>query len=118
MPPEGRRKQRLHAAGIRALRTAKKMIGTEAAIAKVVGVSQPSMHEMLKSGLKVPAEWCIPIDIETSKLAAVDPTKRRVSCHELRGDIYPDPLFIPVDAEPFIPQMPRQSSEPQSPASV
>lgn len=95
MPPNHRVKHRQHQAGIRALREAKNVIGTEAKVAEIVGVSQPSVHEMLRSGQKVPAEWCIPIHVETSRLAVVDPTKRRISCHELRPDIYPDPTFEP-----------------------
>jgi DNA-binding transcriptional regulator YdaS (Cro superfamily) len=118
MLTESRRKQRQYAAGMRALRKAKEIIGTETAIAKVVGVSQPSMHEMLKSGLKVPAEWCIPIDIETSRLAAIDARKRRISCHQLRGDIYPDQNFIPAEAQSFIPQEPQQLSKTQPAASM
>lgn len=67
--------------GIEALRVAKELIGSEAALAEVVGVKQPSVNYMLNNGKKVPAEWCIPIE---------EATDGEVTRHQLRPDIYPE----------------------------
>lgn len=69
--------------GISALRRAKEVLGTENAVADVVGVKQPSVNYILNSGKRVPAEWCIPLEAAT--LAKGKPVYR----HELRPDLYP-----------------------------
>jgi DNA-binding transcriptional regulator YdaS (Cro superfamily) len=74
--------------GIEALRLAKDIIGSQAALAAVVGVKQPSVNYALTKADCVTAEWCIPIDRMTSKLG------RRVSCHQLRPDLWPAD-FVP-----------------------
>lgn len=66
--------------GLEALRRAKDIIGSEAALADVVGVKQPSVNYILRSGKKVPAEWCLPVERATDG---------KVSRHELRPDLYP-----------------------------
>lgn len=78
--------------GIEALRLAKEIIGSQAALAAVVGVKQPSVNHVLTKASRVPAEWCPPIDRETSKLG------RRVSCHQLRSDLWPAD-FVPPEQE-------------------
>lgn len=67
--------------GISALRRAKDILGSEYAVAEVVGVKQPSVNYILNSGKKVPAEWCLAIERAT---------EGQVTRHELRPDLYPD----------------------------
>ncbi len=64
--------------GIDALRRAKEKLGSEQALADVVGVKQPSVNYMLRSGKRVPAEWCIPVEEATG-----------ITRHALRPDLYP-----------------------------
>ena len=66
--------------GILALRRAKEILRKQSVLAEVVGVTQPSVAYMLRSGKKVPAEWCLKIE---------QATKGAVTCHELRPDLYP-----------------------------
>lgn len=66
--------------GIEALRRAKEKLGSEAALAEVVGVRQPSVNYILNSGKKVPAEWCIPVETAT---------EGEITRHQLRPDLYP-----------------------------
>lgn len=66
--------------GIEALREAKDLIGSESAMADVVGVKQPSVNYILNSGKKVPAEWCISIE---------EATGGKITRHQLRPDLYP-----------------------------
>lgn len=67
--------------GIEALRQAKSILGSEAAVAAAVGVKQPSVNHILNNGKKVPAEWCIPIERATDG---------KITRHALRPDLYPD----------------------------
>lgn len=62
------------------LQHAKEILGTEAALAKAVGASQPYINYRLKRGKRVPAEWCIPIELATGG---------RITRHDLRPDLYP-----------------------------
>ena len=62
------------------LRRAKNILGSEAALAAVVGVTQPSVHYMLNDGKRVPAEWCLPIERAT---------EGKVTRHDLRPALYP-----------------------------
>lgn len=66
--------------GILALRRAKEILRKQAVLAEAVGVTQPSVAYMLRSGKRVPAEWCLPIERAT---------KGAVTCHDLRPDLYP-----------------------------
>jgi len=66
--------------GIDALRVAKDLLGSQRALAEAVGIKQPSVHEILNYGKKVPAEWCLPIERAT---------EGRVTRHQLRPDLYP-----------------------------
>jgi DNA-binding transcriptional regulator YdaS (Cro superfamily) len=66
--------------GIEALRRAKELLGSEAALAEVVGVRQPSVNYILNAGKRVPAEWCIRVE---------DATDGKVTRHQLRPDLYP-----------------------------
>lgn len=74
--------------GIAALQRAKNVLGSEAAVAAVVGVKQPSVNYILNSGKQVPAEWCIPLDRATAVKGA------RVACHQFRPDLWPAE-FVP-----------------------
>jgi DNA-binding transcriptional regulator YdaS (Cro superfamily) len=67
-------------AGIEALRRAYGLLGSQRAMADVVGVKQPSVNEILKYGKKVPAEWCLPIERATHG---------KVTRYDLRPDLYP-----------------------------
>lgn len=66
--------------GIEALRAAKVILGSEAALADVVGVKQPSVNYILNKAERVPAEWCIPLERGTNG---------RITRHQLRPDLYP-----------------------------
>lgn len=66
--------------GIPALHRAKDILGGQSAIARAVGVKQPSVHRILHEGKSVPAKWCIPIERAT---------RGKVTRHELRPDLYP-----------------------------
>jgi DNA-binding transcriptional regulator YdaS (Cro superfamily) len=66
--------------GIEALRQAKVILGSQAAVARIVGVEQPSVHYILAKAEKVPAEWCIPIEKATDG---------QITRHQLRPDLYP-----------------------------
>lgn len=77
--------------GIAALRRAKDILGSEAAVAVIVGVKQPTVNYTLNRAEKVPAEWCIPLDRATSDRGS------RVSCHQLRPDLWPED-FVPQEA--------------------
>lgn len=74
--------------GIPALRRATDILGSERAVADVVGVKQPSVNYTLNKADAVPAEWCIPLDQATAEKG------QRVTCHELRPDLWP-PDFVP-----------------------
>lgn len=66
--------------GIEALRRAKDLIGSEAAMAVAVGVRQPSVNYILRNGKRVPAEWCLPVEHATGG---------KITRHQLRPDLYP-----------------------------
>ena len=66
--------------GIEALKRAKSLLGSEAALAAVVGVKQPSVNHILNRGKYVPAKWC---------LAVERATEGAITRHELRPDLYP-----------------------------
>lgn len=74
--------------GIEALRRAKEMLGSEQAVAEVIGRTQPAVHQILTKGKRVPAEWCLPIERATAEVAARDGSEP-VTRHQLRPDIYP-----------------------------
>jgi DNA-binding transcriptional regulator YdaS (Cro superfamily) len=66
--------------GIAALKRAKHILGSQRALADVVGVKQPSVHGILNAGKTVPAEWCLAIERAT---------QGQVTRHDLRPDLYP-----------------------------
>jgi DNA-binding transcriptional regulator YdaS (Cro superfamily) len=66
--------------GLAALRRAKNILGTQSAIADLVGVTQPHVSFVLSGKSKIPADWCIPIETATDG---------QVKRHELRPDLYP-----------------------------
>ena len=76
--------------GIAALKQAKDILGSEAALALVVGVKQPSVNYTLNKADRVPAEWCIAIDRATAE------KNQRVTCHQLRPDLWPKNFVPPI----------------------
>ena len=73
----------MESSGIDALRRAKEILGSEAAVAATVGVKQPSVHYQLNSGTIVPAEWCIPLERATAEKG------EKIQRHQFRPDLYP-----------------------------
>jgi DNA-binding transcriptional regulator YdaS (Cro superfamily) len=67
--------------GIGALKAAIKQIGSQVAVARLVGVSPQAVSEIVRRGRRVPAEWCLPIQAATGGA---------VSAHALRPDLYPE----------------------------
>ena len=63
--------------------------GTQAALARAIGIAQQSVSEHFSRGGATPIRWCVPIDLATTDIG------KRVSCHELRPDIFPDE-FVPA----------------------
>ncbi len=70
-------------ASILALARARDILGNQTALAAAVGVTQPSVNYMLRSGRRVPAEWCLKIEQATGG---------QVTRHQLRPDLYPEIL--------------------------
>lgn len=83
---------------INALRAAKRILGSESAVAEVVGVKQPSVNYILNKADKVPAEWCIPLERATAAKGEI------ISRHQLRPDLYPV-----ADEEPIRPERADES---------
>ena len=67
--------------GISALKVAINHLGSQVAVAKAVGVTPQAVSEIVRKGTKVPAEWCIPIEVAT---------EGKVTRHQLRPDLYPE----------------------------
>lgn len=65
--------------GLAALRRAKELLGTQSALAEVVGATQPYVSFMLKGRGKIPDDWLIPIERAT---------QGKVTRYELRPDLY------------------------------
>jgi DNA-binding transcriptional regulator YdaS (Cro superfamily) len=86
--------------GIDALEVAVAVLGSQAAVGKVVDVSQPAVSQIVSGGKRVPAEWVLPIERATREAG------QEVSRHDLRPDIYPrDEVTVPTPvAEQFNPQ--------------
>lgn len=74
-------------AAVEALRRAVEAIGGQAALARLLDLSQPAVHYWLSKGQPLPAEHVLTVERETG-----------VSRHELRPDIYPpEPAPAPRD---------------------
>lgn len=69
--------------GIEALIRAIEVLGGQGPTSEVVGVKQPSVSHIVQRGLRVPAEWCLPLERATTEAG------QPVSRHDLRPDIYP-----------------------------
>ena len=67
-----------------ALRQAVAQAGSQAALAKICGVSQPSVWEWLNKGKSLPAEYVLKVEAATG-----------VSRHDLRPDLYPRDEPVP-----------------------
>jgi DNA-binding transcriptional regulator YdaS (Cro superfamily) len=66
--------------GIEALRRAKELLGSEQAVAGIIGRTQSAVNQILSRGKRVPAEWCLPIERATAG---------KITRHQLRPDLYP-----------------------------
>lgn len=66
--------------GLEHFKTAIGLLKGQKALADAVGVKQPSVHHILNDGKKVPAEWCLKIELATHGA---------VTRHQLRPDLYP-----------------------------
>ena len=54
---------------------------SQVAVARAVGVSPQAVSEILRRGIRVPAEWCLPIETATAGA---------ITRHALRPDLYPN----------------------------
>jgi DNA-binding transcriptional regulator YdaS (Cro superfamily) len=68
------------ATSVAALRRAVKLVGSQAKLARIVKVAQPSVWWIINNRSKVPAEWCLLIEAATAG---------EITAHELRPDLYP-----------------------------
>jgi DNA-binding transcriptional regulator YdaS (Cro superfamily) len=62
----------------RPLRAAIEILGSQSALAELVGVRQPAVSKWLAKGAPLPAEFVLRVESETG-----------ISRHELRPDVYP-----------------------------
>ncbi|KAF0111569.1 MAG: hypothetical protein FD163_2513 [Hyphomonadaceae bacterium] len=69
---------------LEAFKKALGIYGSQAAMAKSLGVDQTTISKRLQSSKEVGAEWVLTIEVDTG-----------VSRHDLRPDIYPRPLNFP-----------------------
>lgn len=72
-----------------ALKAAVARAGSQAAMGRLLGVSQPTVWKWLQSTKRLPAEHCLAVEMATG-----------VSKHLLRPDIYPadvSSISLPVD---------------------
>lgn len=69
--------------GLAALKRAVEIIGSQEAAARIAKTKQQYISDRLVLGKKIPAEWCIPLDLATAEKG------KRVSCHQLRPDLWP-----------------------------
>jgi DNA-binding transcriptional regulator YdaS (Cro superfamily) len=68
--------------GIGALKSAiADHLGSQAAVARIVGVTPQAVSEILRRGRRVPAEWCLPLEQASGGA---------VTRHALRPDLYPE----------------------------
>ena len=73
------------ASPVEALARAVELLGSQAALGRVVGVSQPAVWRWLDKKQSLPAEYVLAVEAATG-----------VSKHDLRPDIYPrDPAPAP-----------------------
>jgi DNA-binding transcriptional regulator YdaS (Cro superfamily) len=70
-----------------ALKKAVLIVGSQAAMARLLGIKQPSVWAWLKGGKSVPAEHVLKVESATG-----------VSRHDLRPDVYPRDLAPPPGA--------------------
>lgn len=70
----------MNVTGIDALKVAVTTIGTQTDLARVVGRTPQAVSDVLRRGLRVPPEWCIPIE---------DATEGKITRSMLRPDLYP-----------------------------
>lgn len=65
----------------RPLRAAIEKLGSQSALAELVGVRQPAVSKWLAKGAPLPAEFVLRVEAETG-----------ISRHELRPDVYPQDM--------------------------
>lgn len=64
------------------------VIGSQVALATLLGVTKAAVHQWKDEGRRVPAEHCPPIERETRRIAAEKAdTSLIVTCEELRPDV-------------------------------
>lgn len=72
-----------------ALKRAVELLGGQSAIARLLGVTQPSVWAWLNRGKELPAEHVLAVEAATG-----------VSRHDLRPDIYPRPQAATQEPRP------------------
>src|SRR5581483_2812820 len=77
--------------GGNALATAVEIVGGQAALARILGVTQPNVWHWLHKSERVPGEYVLKIE---------EATGGKVSRHDLRPDLYPPNLTRPDAAAP------------------
>lgn len=71
--------------GVAALRRAIEIIGSQTAVAPIVGRTAQAVSNIVRNAGKVPAEWCKPLEAAT---AAAGET---IFAHQLRPDLFEAP---------------------------
>jgi DNA-binding transcriptional regulator YdaS (Cro superfamily) len=78
------------ASPVDALRAAVTQIGTQQAMATLLGVAQPSVWRWMRSKRGLPAEHVLKVEQATG-----------ISRHDLRPDLYPEEAAQPFRAQPY-----------------
>jgi len=68
------------------IRRACSLVGSQAKIARALGIAPPTVNQWISGARPVPPERVLPI---------VRATHGRVTPYELRPDLYPDPDWMP-----------------------
>lgn len=90
--------------GIEALKRCVTIIGTQAMVGEIVGAGQSAISECIRRGRRVPAEWCIPIELATAERGEV------VTRHQLRPDLFGEPEGPTTKPRPRRPRRPPASA--------
>jgi len=73
------------------LATAVRKVGSQSAFARLIGRGQATVHDWLKDGKPLPAEYVLTVERETG-----------VSKHDLRPDLYPVDMLPPPSGSPDV----------------
>ena len=71
--------------GMEALALAVEILGSQSAVARAIGKTQQTVNDVVRTGKRVPAEWCLPLERATAEKGP----DKMVSRHQLRPDLYP-----------------------------